>query len=229
VTRAQAVAAAEAAELREQPEILRYARRLAAGRPPLPRPEVIAKYFARQSLREMVQAGSIDGVLVRDAFTRDYAFAIPCREAVEAFRRSKAVLELGCGTGFWARVLAAAGIDVIATDHEGAAEISNHLQRVGGLAPKFEPMAASEAVARYPDRDVLLCWPYFTGPSEWDFEAVSRLAPGRLIYYIGEGRGGITGTPRLHAFLGEGCRIIDQVEIPQFHGIRDGLTIYEVA
>jgi hypothetical protein len=54
--------------------------------------------------------------LERDQFIREFGFAVPTREALDRICEFSPLLEIGAGSGAWARLLALRGADIIATD-----------------------------------------------------------------------------------------------------------------
>jgi hypothetical protein len=95
-------------------------------------------------------------------------------------------------------------------------------------------------VIGHPDRTLLLVWPMM---QEWA-DQVLDLYAGDTVVYVGEGSGGCTGTDRMHAILGEerycwhddgpcACpqdparfEQVEDVEIPQWAGVHDRLSVY---
>lgn len=152
--------------------------------------------------------------LVRDRFVREYSFAIPCEEAVSLIaRRSPEIIELGAGTGFWAHLLAMAGVSIVATDSEP--------RQAFDVA--YEGLDAVDAVKAYPDRDVLCVWPSL-GES-WATRAAQAMAPGRTLYYVGEWCG-CTADESFHEYLEDAFDEVMLVAIPVFVGVHDNLMIY---
>lgn len=52
----------------------------------------------------------------RAELVRRYAWAVPDAAAIAALAARSPLVEIGAGTGYWARLLAAAGADIIAYD-----------------------------------------------------------------------------------------------------------------
>lgn len=96
------------------------------------------------------------------------------------------VLEIMSGVGWLAKALAEEGVDIIATD-SGAWASGAHKN-----APAIHPihrLEALEAVAAYPEREVLIVsWP--PCGEEAVVEACRAWGQERPIVYIGEGQGG---------------------------------------
>ena len=114
-----------------------------------------------------------------------FGYAVLTRPAVELLKRYSPILEVGAGTGYWAFETAAAGADIIATD-----------PRPASMWPGQETwtniytLTGQEAVLKYPDRNLLMCWPEtFRWPTE-----TLRAFRGQYLLYVGEEREGCTGT-----------------------------------
>ena len=186
----------------------------------------------------------------RDRLIRRYSFAVPSRAAVRAIgdRAGTGVVELGAGNGYWSRLLADAGIDVVAYDLDPAPSERNPWY--AGMPSWFEVVSGDESVVvAHPDRALLLVWP--TKNEVWPADAIERFAGagGTTVLYVGEGAGGRTGDDRFHAILGEyercaSCALgiptvpcicgvrpaflrVETIELPHWDGWTDDLYVYE--
>lgn len=159
----------------------------------------------------------------RDAFTRRFGFAVPCLEAVQAIRAhagaSRRVLDPLAGSGYWARVLADAGCDVIATD-----DLSWHRPWTAFHFPVGKQDALESIREVGEGRLVLLCWATYSDPI--GARCLRALASGQVVAVVGEGRGGCTGDDEMFDVLEQDFEDLeDCVEIPQFWGLHDYLRI----
>ena len=163
---------------------------------------------------------------IRDDFVRTHSFAIPCQEAISAIigGGSAPILEVGAGTGLWAKFIADYGGRVVATDPTIAGNLSPYSQRVGRYYP-VETLQADEAVKAYPDHDLLSVWPCLY--ADWIVEAARVLKPGRRIILVGELHGA-SNNPALVEFLTERCDLQRQLSIPTFDMLHDCLYIWRV-
>ena len=187
-----------------------------------------------------------------------WSWAIPTRHAIATIvnHSPNGVVEIGAGTGYWARLLGDAGCPVAAYD----------INPPGGTGPRadgdkawharqeaFYPVAygMSTSVQRHPDRTLLLCWPCYSDPMAYH---ALRQYEGDTLVYVGEGPGGCTGDDRFHKLLGgdpcwhyddatgesvdvdpdcEACaltvewRLVAEVSLPQWAGLHDRLFVYE--
>jgi hypothetical protein len=133
-----------------------------------------------------------------------YAFVLPTEPALQAIAEvsPRGVVEIGAGTGYWARVLHGHGVEVVAFDVAPPPSADNPW--FAGVTPWYPVRVGDEsAVDRYPTRTLLLVWP--TRNEDWGAAAVERFATagGENVAFVGETVGGRTGDDRLHALLGD--------------------------
>lgn len=176
-----------------------------------------------------------------DVKTR-FAWAVPNDAALEAIARHSpnGVVEIGAGAGYWARLLRQRGVDVIAYDPQPPGTESEwHV----GYAWSDVERADHRVVTKHPDRTLLMVWPSLG--AGWTDEAV-ELFEGDTVAYVGESRGGCTGTRVMHELLGNGdpecwclgectCspvipalfQALEEVTIPQWWAWNDRLSIHQ--
>lgn len=166
--------------------------------------------------REMVLMGK------RHAFRKEYSFAIPSKKAIEAIGKLSPLIEIGAGTGYWAKLLQDVGADIKAFDI--------HPPDTGGHHEHFAPRTYARVLAggptqilEHPNRTLFLCWPPLSNPMA---AACLDLYLGYHLVYIGEGSGGCTGDDHFHELLDANWDEVQQVWIPQWPGIHDYCTIY---
>lgn len=139
----------------------------------------------------------------REALRARFGFAVPDDRALQviADHASGGVVEVGAGLGYWARLLADRGVDVVAYDLTPPPSPAN--QWFAGREPWFPVRAADErVVAGHTERTLLLVWP--TRNEDWGADAALLYAAsgGQRLVYVGQPPGGRTGDARLHALLG---------------------------
>jgi hypothetical protein len=139
----------------------------------------------------------------RQRLVRRYAYGVPTAAALDAAAEAApgGIVEIGAGSGYWARLLHERGVDVVAYDV--APPPSGGNQHVDAQAPWFPVHRGDEtAVLDHPSRTLLLVWP--TSRGTWAADAVAHFhaVGGRFLVYVGEGPGGVTGDATLHAHLG---------------------------
>ena len=172
------------------------------------------------------------------------SFACPTNEAISALGRFAAapafdgVLEVGAGTGYWAKQLRAAGVDVIATDVSPTDALASARGRDGSSGKlneyhgrfaswtHVERMDASAAIERYSRsgrRVLFLCYP----PPEGNMaaEALSRFTGDRLAV-VGEVRGD-TGTRAFEEALMLGWALVTPpVALAQWGDTAASMTLW---
>jgi len=130
----------------------------------------------------------------RDGFIERFSFAVPSKQAVRRIKEfvgERRLLEVGAGTGLWARLLSEAGVAVTAVDN---ASFRGRVAFAVGSWYEVERLEALLAVSRYADHAALmLCWPDYDTPMAAD--ALAAFQGDRLVY-IGEGESGCTGDER---------------------------------
>jgi hypothetical protein len=88
-----------------------------------------------------------------------YAYVFPSESALAMLADLGPLIEIGAGTGYWARQLRSIGVDVVALDQ---APVDG--ERVNRYHPRSEPWSHVEqgdqtALSGHADRGLFLCWP----------------------------------------------------------------------
>jgi SAM-dependent methyltransferase len=167
----------------------------------------------------------------RDRVAAEYAWAIPTENVVRKLAELSPICELGCGTGYWAKLLTDVGASVIAVDADPPLTGRNHFHpHIAGLSRQRATIrhfaAIVEADAATFDvpktHTLMLCWPpYNDGMAA---AALKRYRGDRVIY-IGE-IGGCTADDVFHADLEANWTLTAAYEIPQWDGIHDDVNVY---
>jgi hypothetical protein len=207
----------------EQSPLGGMARWVETGAPP-PAALLRAQGFSSRAPGAGQAAAEAEGrlLLVHQWFSETWGFSIPCAEAVCALRALEPLVEIGCGAGYWTALLKAAGHDAIATDVKASG--AEAYRFAVGRYCDVEQLAGTEAVRRYPERDVFCSWP--TRDAPWALGAAWALAPGRSFALIGDGPGGIIGSRGLYRYLATRFDLVAEVALPQFPNSNDRLTVH---
>lgn len=92
-----------------------------------------------------------------------YAFSIPTPDIVREIAGHSPLVEIGAGSGYWARCLKAAGADIIAYDTRPPGDEIPWDPRGGNRWFEEEWFNVTEGDAfmagRFPERSLFLCWP----------------------------------------------------------------------
>lgn len=170
------------------------------------------------------------GFEARRSFTDNFAWAVPSPEAVEVIRdfaRPGTILEVGAGRGLWAALVTEPGrVRVIATD----AFSSHGMEAVSpeGLYAHVERLSHQEAMAKYGRADVLmLVWSPYNDPMAAETLALFEQLGGRRLVFIGESEYGCTADDAFFDRLNDRWEMVGEVDIPQWQGINDYLSLWE--
>lgn len=213
-----------------------------SGRPPLNDPNPLLGAWERA-------VGERTGALRRDELVHIYGFAIPDEPALDTIRRvsPRGVVEVGAGTGYWARLLEERDVDVVAVDIAPPPHPANRW--FAGSPPWTTVAQGDESIVdHHGSRSLLMVWP--TRDEAWPARGVLRYAHagGTVVLRVGEPPGGGTGDDQFHALLGIVDRCwscaygsansicvcgttplfepVDSVEIPQWEGFDDALWVH---
>lgn len=163
----------------------------------------------------------------RQELVQRFSWAVPSPCAIRRLVELGPIVEVGAGLGYWARCVADAGGEIVATDSKGD-------DRSGYHPEPFEffdviELDAVDAARKWSDRTLLLVWP----PYNWSMAERALLAylraGGQTLVYVGE-RYGCTATERFERLLGLVFGEEDErVPIPQWDGIHDAMHVFHRA
>jgi hypothetical protein len=159
----------------------------------------------------------------RDQMVVEYSWAVPNDAALDAIAAHGPILEIGAGGGYWAHLLQERGVDVEATDPKLWHKTENALQNERRIWCGVHKLTATEAVEAFPDRTLFVCWPSLR--ERWSDDALDLYA-GAVVLYVGEDEWGCTGSERFHDRLMARYQCEDEIQIPQWPGIHDSLTVW---
>lgn len=162
--------------------------------------------------------------LARRRLVGEFAFSVPTAAAVRAVVRfAPRLVDFGAGTGYWARVLAEAGADVVALD---CTEQEN--EYLGQQIGRWYPVQRGDVqdLVAHRDRALFLAWPPYQ--DDMAVQALRTWGGNRLVY-VGEGDGGCCATDDFFTLLATTCVVASRHPLPQWPGIHDALWLYERA
>lgn len=151
----------------------------------------------------------------RDVLTRRYAWAIPDADVIRKMAEfSPSYVEIGAGTGYWARMLADAGVTVYAYDN------NSWKMSEGDL---WHPVARGDekSAAKHPEAALLLVWPPYESSMGANAVAAYLDAGGKKVVYVGEGKYGCTGDSALHDLFESEFNRTGYTAIPTWEGVND--------
>lgn len=158
----------------------------------------------------------------RPHYVDKYAWAVPNDAALAAIQAYNPVVEIGAGTGYWAALLQARGVSVVAYDLYPPAGDNNTFHTSRTTWTHVEK-GGPEKAADHPDRALLLCWPPYNSPMA--MECLNHYA-GETVLYVGEW-GGCTADDGFHSQLERDFDVVKTVRIPCWPGIHDTLTVHK--
>ena len=179
----------------------------------------------------------------RKSYSQKYAHAIPTLSALNTIATFAPTIEMASGTGYWASLLRARGVDVLCFDSNppgqpGAGD--NHFH-VGAICWTEVLQGDDSAIDLHPHRTLLLCWP--PPNSDMPITALTRYRGTHLIY-IGEFpededgylffahlgkpmRKGVTIKPEFFAELRRSWDLLERVELPHWEICLDNLYVFK--
>lgn len=151
----------------------------------------------------------------RDEWARKYAWAIPDKKAIEILVEHSPIVEIGAGTGYWAKLVDEEGGDIICYDIEPPSEDD-----------QWYPVREGDHTdaSQHPDRTLFLSWVSYS--KDWGTKALDNYE-GDTVIVIGEGSGGCTGNKEFHRRLESNWETEAIYYIPQWYGLHDYMRVYK--
>lgn len=158
----------------------------------------------------------------RDEAIHKYGFGVPDHAALMRIKNASpnGVIEIGAGTGYWAKLLQKLGVAVEAYDNYTGKYRHGFVHGSQTIVHRRTHRQALSSMA-HRDKTLLLVWPDYD--VEWPAEAL-ELYKGDTVAYVGEGDGGCTGNDRFHTLIHDGWEG-DVHDLPQWWGVHDDLYI----
>ena len=199
---------------------------LAAGAT-IPNP-LLDAFLATETAEELTACAGIRHIVPyarRRVLTSRYAWAIPTELVIRRLAELSPICDLGCGTGYWASLLQAAGATVLAVDAAPPASDKDHWHKPDEHLQHFTDVVPGDAATfDVPtDHALMLCWPPYANPMA--AVALARYR-GQRVIYVGE-HGGCTADEAFHDALTTLWHEVARYEIPQWSGIHDYVTVHE--
>lgn len=162
-----------------------------------------------------------DTLIDRQEYIRNYGYVKLCNKLVDEIAKYSPILEVCAGTGHVAEAVTRRHpeVDYVATD-SGKWKL--------GVATRYFPVVkqgAAAAINAYPERNVFMSWPPYNEPVAAN--AVKNIKPGRYLLLVSEGRGGCVGSDELFDRLDAEFEPISCINIDQWDGLHDYLSIYK--
>lgn len=168
----------------------------------------------------------------RNDFVTEYCFTIPYYEILQKVASYSPIVEIGAGSGYWARCLSKMGADVIAYDSHPPGAKSPWEWFKGN--PWFDDswfhiVKGDETdAAHHPDRALFMAWPVPMSPMAYNALYGYKNAGGKTLIYIGDPHPASSGDEHFYKMLYE-HKEIEAVDLYSWPGIREKLLIYSLA
>ena len=180
-------------------------------------------YYSEYSKREL------PSYFERFGFIEDFGYYLPCMEVVNHIKNMDTKwVSVGCGRGYFEKILQLHGVDIIATDK---VSVADNVYFRGGLHRRtsyteIEILSATDAIKKYNDRNVIFSWVSYDEP--WGYDALKKIKRGRYVINVGEMYGGCTGDDNFNLYLDNNCQMIERLPHKPFFGIHDSVHLYKV-
>jgi hypothetical protein len=168
----------------------------------------------------------VNAYKMRDVLAIKYAWAIPDETVIRKIADSGPLVEIGAGTGYWAKLLSEAGADIVAYDIALQPGFDDFAQTNTGSHFNVLPGGANNMSA-HGDRTLFLCCPPYTSPMAQESLALHATAGGTRLVYVGESRGGCTADDAFFDLLDREYKHFELYSIPRWSGTHDYAWFYE--
>jgi len=167
----------------------------------------------------------------RNDIVSEYSFTIPYFEILNKIASYSPIVEVGAGSGYWARCLTEIGSDVVAYDSFPPGEQSPWDWQSGnswfddtwfGIIKEDET-----AAAHHPDRTLFMAWPMPMSPMAYNALLNYKNACGKTIIYIGHPHPASSGNEHFYELLYQ-HKEIENIDLYSWPGIKEKLLVYSL-
>lgn len=128
---------------------------------------------------------------------QQYAFAVPTRRALSAIAQHGPLFEVGAGTGYWASLLSAMGVDIVAANSSTWTPRFNRDKTAAEAVISDAQymrlkVAGPEAALSAKGRTLVMMWPDWGGAGIFALEAL-EMFEGKTLICVGEWAGSTLG------------------------------------
>ncbi len=168
---------------------------------------------------------------LRDEFVSDYCFTIPCYDILKKVAAYSPIVEIGAGSGYWARCMGEMGADVVAYDRFPPGEQSPWDWYKGNswFDDTWCHITGGDefSAAHHPDRALFMAWPIPMNPMAYNALNVYKNAGGRTLIYIGDPHPASSGDEHFYDLLYR-HREIERFDLFGWPGINEKLLVYSL-
>jgi hypothetical protein len=166
----------------------------------------------------------MDAMKIRDEATKTFGYSPLHQRALDYIKQAEGpggIVDLGAGTGDVSRMLSQMGAKVTAYDKFPIATGKNPYG-FKGQTFKVNPGDEQELM-KHPDSTLLMVW-----PAEWANAALVKAEQAGIkrLVFVGEGRGGSTGTGAFFSRLNRNWEQEHYIPLPSWPQVDNGMTIF---
>lgn len=148
----------------------------------------------------------------RQRLVETYSWAVPTRDVINYCAQFDKLIEVGAGSGYWAHLIDEAGGTVLPIDSDPPSETYCYV----------EEYSAAEYAESISDMPVLMVWP--PAKSDMAYTVIDQRPP--HICYVGEERGGCTGSDVFFDIIQREYGLVGRLELPSYAGVSDDFYHY---
>jgi len=167
----------------------------------------------------------------RPDIVSEYSFTIPYYDILKKAASYSPIVEIGAGSGYWARCLSEFGADVIAYDSFPPGEQSPWEWDKGNSwfdDTWFGIIEGDEsAAAHHPERTLFLAWPMPMSPMAYKTLVHYKNAGGHTLIYIGDPNPASSGDEHFYNELAN-HKLVEKSDLYSWPGIHEKLFIYSL-
>lgn len=192
-----------------------------------------------KKLKKVIDQNSSKGITelesvlfeLRHDFVSEYSLTIPYYEILTRIASYSPLVEIGAGSGYWARCLGEMGADVIAYDMFPPGEQSPW--EWDSWNSWFEDSWCSviegdaSAAAWHPDRTLFMAWPMPMSPMAYNALDHYKNAGGRTLIFIGNPDPASSGDEYFYQVLSR-YKEIENTDLYSWPGTKEKLLIYSL-
>lgn len=191
---------------------------------------MLTKYWNPYLETYMAFVGNVlQAYIARTKCIEEYSFAVPNHEAIETLVHYSPVFEVGCGIGYWAKLVQDAGGEIIPYDANVNDEgmVKQYMSKDEYTQPYTQVLHGGIEVAElHSDKALFLCWPPYQSSIAHECLKTYLEYGGQTLIYVGEGYGGCTGDDAFHDLIKERMECVKTINIPTWPGIHDYMDVY---
>jgi hypothetical protein len=167
----------------------------------------------------------------RPEIVSEYSFTIPYYDILKKSASFSPIVEIGAGSGYWARCLSEFGADVIAYDSFPPGGQSAWEWEKGNSwfdDTWFGIIEGDESAAAFhPDRTLFLAWPMPMNPMAYNTLVHYKNAGGHTLIYIGDPHPASSGDEHFYREL-EKHKLVEKRDLYGWPGIHEKILIYSL-